>query len=347
MPNSKKVFVGSSTEGLPVAEAIQLGLDHAAEVTIWHQGVFGLSRGTLEELVRASKNFDFAVLVLTPDDLTVHRESVNNSARDNVIFELGLFIGTLGRDRTFIIYPRDNQPRLPSDLAGVTSLTYRTRSDNNLRAAVGPACTEIKEVIRVHSAPAADMSTASTVVDSKLSTDVAASDNYADEEGEAPLDAEGESASPMQRLRDAMLGDDERGLTLQEVADLTGYAIGTVRTYMSTGRRGVLGDAIRANAVARERALAIVTERRATNLTGSPVERSHLGEQVQRLRDEMLGDPERGISVEETAHLSGYSISTVRAYLSSGRRHVLGDAIRMDEKAKTRALAIVTKRRKS
>lgn len=345
MPNSKKVFVGSSTEGLPVAEAIQLGLDHAAEVTIWHQGVFGLSRGTLEELVRVSKNFDFAVLVLTPDDLTVHRESVSNSARDNVIFELGLFIGTLGRDRTFIVYPRDNQPRLPSDLAGVTSLTYRTRSDNNLRAAVGPACTEIKEAIRVHSAPAGDVSAAAKSVDSEPSTDAAVRDNGEEEEGETPL--EGESVAAMQRLRDAMLGDDERGLTLQEVADLSGYTIGTVRTYMSTGRRGVLGDAIRANAVTRERALAIVTERRAANSNDTPVERSQSGEQVQRLRDEMLGDSERGLSVEETARLSGYSVSTVRVYLSSGRRHVLGDAIRKDETAKARALAIVTKRRKT
>src|SRR5690606_23848090 len=34
-----KVFIGSSREGLEIGEAIQLGLDHVAECTIWTQGV--------------------------------------------------------------------------------------------------------------------------------------------------------------------------------------------------------------------------------------------------------------------------------------------------------------------
>jgi hypothetical protein len=59
----------------------------------------------------------------------------------------------------------------------------------------------------------------------------------------------------------------------------------------------------------------------------------------------MLGDPERGLSVEEVAELSGYKINTVRIYLSDGRRKTLGDAIRRDQIARGRALAIVGSRR--
>jgi Restriction endonuclease len=66
---------------------------------------------------------------------------------------------------------------------------------------------------------------------------------------------------------------------------------------------------------------------------------------IRRLRDEMLGDPERGLSVEEVAELSCYKVNTVRIYLSDDRRKALGDAIRADPKARSRALAIVSSRR--
>jgi restriction endonuclease Mrr len=67
-----------------------------------------------------------------------------------------------------------------------------------------------------------------------------------------------------------------------------------------------------------------------------------------RFRDEMLGDAERGLSVEEVAELSGYKVKTVRVYLTDDqRRRVLGDAIRGNQKARKRALAIVSSRRES
>jgi hypothetical protein len=67
-----------------------------------------------------------------------------------------------------------------------------------------------------------------------------------------------------------------------------------------------------------------------------------------RLQDEMLGDPERGLSIEEVAELSGYKANTVRVYLyDDQRRKALGDVIRADQKAHSRALAIVSDRRET
>lgn len=147
MPSKPRIFIGSSVEGLKIAEFIQLGLEYYAECTVWHQGVFGLSKGTLEELVRAVHGFDHAVLVLTPDDL-VHKRGVSrDSPRDNVVFELGLFMGALGRERTYIVYCRDKAIDLPTDLAGVTAASYAERGDGNLQAALGPVCTKIKMAI--------------------------------------------------------------------------------------------------------------------------------------------------------------------------------------------------------
>ena len=143
-----RVFIGSSTEGLPVAKHLQVEMEYDAEVTIWHQGVFGLSGGTLDSLVKVASNFDFAVLVLTPDDVVTKRDRTHNAPRDNVLFELGLLMGALGRERTYIVHPRV-EIDLPSDLAGITPATFDpNRSDGNLQAALGAAATKIVNEIR-------------------------------------------------------------------------------------------------------------------------------------------------------------------------------------------------------
>jgi hypothetical protein len=142
------LFVGSSTEGLEIARAIQIGLDHDCEVTIWNQGVFGLSEGTLESLVRVLDRYDFAALVLTPDDLISSSGDSTQGPRDNVLFELGLFMGGIGRDRTFIVHDRSARFKMPSDLAGVTMATFAPRSDGNIVAALGAVCARIASVIK-------------------------------------------------------------------------------------------------------------------------------------------------------------------------------------------------------
>jgi hypothetical protein len=353
-PRKPRLFIGSSSEGLPVAKALQVGLDHSAEVTIWSQGVFGLSHGTLEDLVRASRRFDYAILVLTQDDLTQKRGSLGNSPRDNVIFELGLFMGALGRDRSFIVYSRDADLALPSDLAGVTAATYGARSDGNLRAALGAACTEIEDAIAAHGF--SEMHEGSSVPLEtrgfrRRSADSAAI--RARRMGGESVSPDHDEAETLQRLRDSMLGDSSHGLSAEEVAKLSGYTLNTVRAYLcSDDRRKILGDAIRSDAVKRKRALLIVAKRRHTNATADTrdvddPDDDNAQDGMQRLRDAMLGDAERGLSLDEVAKLSGYSANTVRVYLSDHRRKVLGDAIRENDDARARALAIVSRRRRS
>lgn len=150
------VFVGSSVEGLGIAQAIQLELQYDATCTLWYQGIFGLSKGTLEALVEKLDAFEFAILVLTPDDITQTRGEAVQTPRDNVLFELGLFMGHLGRDRVYVVYCDDKQTKIPSDLAGVTLATFLnpdpTRKINSysiqeLRPLIGPPSTRIRIAI--------------------------------------------------------------------------------------------------------------------------------------------------------------------------------------------------------
>ena len=130
--NRPVMFIGSSKEGLPAAKALQVNLDDAADVVLWSQGIFGLSEGTLESLVERLDDFDFAILVLTPDDVAITRGEAAQLPRDNVLLELGLFMGRLGRERCFVVYDRTKPIKLPSDLAGVTPATFQLHASGDV-----------------------------------------------------------------------------------------------------------------------------------------------------------------------------------------------------------------------
>jgi hypothetical protein len=134
-----KVFIASSSEGLEVAKAVRglllQELGEKAEVTIWTRE-FEFSATYIESLERVSHESDFAVLVLTPDDFTTSRKAKKLAPRDNVVFELGLFIGSLGRERCFLVHEQRQDMKLPTDLLGVKAATFRSNGDGGLKAAL-------------------------------------------------------------------------------------------------------------------------------------------------------------------------------------------------------------------
>jgi hypothetical protein len=143
------VFIGSSSEGLPVAYALQSRLEAEADVTVWDQDVFQASQFGLESLLKQLDHADLGIFVFSPDDLTLMRGAENATVRDNVVFEFGLFVGRLGRENSIIVSPRDKDLRLPSDLLGVNVLKYQPdRADGNLEAAVGPASNSIRPILK-------------------------------------------------------------------------------------------------------------------------------------------------------------------------------------------------------
>lgn len=142
------IFIGSSTEGLQCAKAIQQNLEHEAESIIWHQGVFGLGDGTLQSLLNLVEEIDFAVLVVTPDDVVVSREYESAAPRDNVLLELGIFLGSLGSNRTFMVVDRSVELKIPSDLAGINPATFVPPWKGNWRSALGTASTEIETAVK-------------------------------------------------------------------------------------------------------------------------------------------------------------------------------------------------------
>ena len=91
--------------------------------------------------------YDFGIFVFTPVDELHTRAEVKPIARDNVLFELGLFIGKLTRRCAFVVHPRKNTIALPSDLHGLTMATFDPDQDN-LAVALGPVCEHIREGVQ-------------------------------------------------------------------------------------------------------------------------------------------------------------------------------------------------------
>jgi CRP/FNR family transcriptional regulator, cyclic AMP receptor protein len=124
VPNAiPNVFLGSSTESRRVAETLLKAMPPSvAHCILWTDGVFGASSFPIDDLERSLKVSDFAVLVVANDDKVISRRRQSFAPRDNVIFELGLFMGGLSRSRTFLLPPQGINVKIPSDLMGLNTL---------------------------------------------------------------------------------------------------------------------------------------------------------------------------------------------------------------------------------
>ncbi|PRH84576.1 hypothetical protein C5L14_25575 [Labrys okinawensis] len=83
------------------------------------------SRGmTIPEKLIANSNVGFAVVLLTPDDLGRARTDAEEKprARQNVMLELGYFVGRLGRDKVCALLK--DSIELPSDYVGVVYVPW-------------------------------------------------------------------------------------------------------------------------------------------------------------------------------------------------------------------------------
>jgi Predicted nucleotide-binding protein containing TIR-like domain len=140
-------FIGCSNTQKNIAESIQANLQDFFEVEIWNQGVFGLTKSNIGNLISSGKKFDFAILVLTPDDILMRYDEMKLVPRDNIILEIGFFIGLLGIDRVFLVCQKSDNLKLPSDLDGIMVATYEKPSRISLQGALGHACTLIKNAV--------------------------------------------------------------------------------------------------------------------------------------------------------------------------------------------------------
>ncbi len=143
------VFIASSEEGLKVAEAIQEQLRATADCQIWSQNAFRASGGTLDSLLNLVGEHDFGIFVFSPDDkVKIRTKDDLVCARDNVVFEAGLFMGRYGRHNVFVVCPENvSHFRIPTDLLGFTTVPYDPKHGKGLVPGTATAVRQIREAI--------------------------------------------------------------------------------------------------------------------------------------------------------------------------------------------------------
>lgn len=71
-----RIFIGSSTEGLAVAERIKNFFEPIYECKIWNDGIFQYNDNFLDTLMKSASLFDFAFMVFSADDLVLVRDKI-------------------------------------------------------------------------------------------------------------------------------------------------------------------------------------------------------------------------------------------------------------------------------
>ena len=124
-----RIFLGSSGKQVKLLQALTRGLQEVADVEPWTTSLTP-GTSTLDRLVELAHEVDFAAFVFARDDWTTTTspaaslppDTGQDSPRDNVVFEAGLFGGVLGMRRTFILHSRGS--KLPTDLLGLICIRY-------------------------------------------------------------------------------------------------------------------------------------------------------------------------------------------------------------------------------
>lgn len=136
----KRIFIGSSSEAIDLAETAKSLLDSDFEVTIWNESiwdkaVFKLNQNFLNDLLKASLQYDFGLLLGTNDDKVEYRGAEVMQPRDNVLFELGLFMGRLGLSKCAFVV--DKELKLLSDINGISLARFEKGDVKSFVDAIG------------------------------------------------------------------------------------------------------------------------------------------------------------------------------------------------------------------
>jgi CAP12/Pycsar effector protein, TIR domain len=146
-----RVFIGASSEARRVVDAVVASLKDIVVCNPWFLPNFSPTQATLSEILGLPSLHDFGLFIMSPDDDLVSRDQRFAAARDNVLIELGVFLGSVGDNRTFILLQQssdpDKQMKVPSDLLGINTAMLRSTPSDDIATACYDSLINIRQKI--------------------------------------------------------------------------------------------------------------------------------------------------------------------------------------------------------
>jgi hypothetical protein len=123
--DKSRIFIASSGRTLVLAEMLRNELSSDfCEATLWSEEGRGQPGQVIIEMLEdVAARYDFAIIILSKDDVMIGGKDETLKARDNCVFEAGLFMSAIGRRRCFLVNSV-RQSDLPSDLNGIISIPF-------------------------------------------------------------------------------------------------------------------------------------------------------------------------------------------------------------------------------
>ncbi|MCP4267492.1 MAG: nucleotide-binding protein [Candidatus Brocadiaceae bacterium] len=118
-----KIFIGYASSGKSknAAEYIENALTQKYSPLLWDEDIRP-GESILGALTKQAHETDFACFICDRQDTIIIDGVEKKYPNSNVLFEIGLFSGVLGRERVFMVFPKGEKPDVPTDLNGIIML---------------------------------------------------------------------------------------------------------------------------------------------------------------------------------------------------------------------------------
>lgn len=137
-PKTQQIFVRNNPQKVFIVHGRDESLIHEVQLFLSRFSIEGIvlnqqingGKTIIEKLLALTNEEDigFAIVLYTPDDEGKIKEELDSSlkarARQNVIFEHGLLVGRLGREKVVSLCKDPEKLEIPNDLAGVIYEAY-------------------------------------------------------------------------------------------------------------------------------------------------------------------------------------------------------------------------------